>query len=720
MNQAVNPVKVAISSEFLEAYSRISKAKQTRVRSFIEKFKSHPTSASLNYEKITDAQDPNVRSVRIDQQYRAIVLRPENGNMFMLLWVDNHDEAYAWAKNRRFQIHPDTGALQVVDVGEVESHPTQETLEQGAGTGLFDDYRDRELVRLGVPEGIIPAVRAIETEDDLEGSSAWLPEESYEALYMLAAGFRKEEVFAQVVQLAEDDLVDTEDYSSALERADSLRRFTVVEDDLELQEILAAPLERWRIFLHPSQRKLAQMQANGPVRVLGGAGTGKTVVAMHRAKWLAEKVFTDPRDRILVTTFTKNLAIDIRSNLQKLCSTETMRRIEVINIDAWVAQFLRQNGYDYQIAFEERLRPLWENALNIADEDLELPDSFYRDEWQQVVQQQAIVEMAAYIRADRSGRGQRLPRNVRHKVWPVFEEYRSQLNSHRLKELTDATRDARHLLEQQGIGLPYRSVIIDEAQDMSAEVFRLVRQMIPSSKGSSPNDIFIVGDAHQRIYGSKVVLGHCGIDIRGRGRKLRVNYRTTEEIRRWATQILKGRTFDDLDGGEDDQRGYRSLFHGSDPSVKRLDSFADEIHAITGHCSALLEQGVLARNLCLIARTNDLVNQYDGALRGAGVETYFIRRSSAEDRKANGIRLATMHRVKGLEFDHVIVAGVNDGVVPLAQALLAENAYEREENGARERSLLYVAVTRAKQSVLITCIGAPSPFIVETLEGTGE
>ena len=234
MNQAVNPVKVAISSEFLEAYSRISKAKQTRVRSFIEKFKSHPTSASLNYEKITDAQDPNVRSVRIDQQYRAIVLRPENGNMFMLLWVDNHDEAYAWAKNRRFQIHPDTGALQVVDVGEVESHPTQETLEQGAGTGLFDDYRDRELVRLGVPEGIIPAVRAIETEDDLEGSSAWLPEESYEALYMLAAGFRKEEVFAQVVQLAEDDLVDTEDYSSALERADSLRRFTVVEDDLEL------------------------------------------------------------------------------------------------------------------------------------------------------------------------------------------------------------------------------------------------------------------------------------------------------------------------------------------------------------------------------------------------------------------------------------------------------------------------------------------------------
>ena len=717
MSKTEKSIKIAISAEFLEAYSRISKSKQARVRSFIEQFKNHPTSPSLNYEKIAGAQDQNLRSLRIDQQYRAIVLRPEAGNVFMLLWVDKHDDAYNWAKNRKFQVHPDTGALQVVDIAGLAPQLVEPKPGKAAQEGLFDAYRDRELVRLGVPEGILPAVRAIRTEEDLEDAISWLPEEAFEALYMLAAGFTREEVFAEVVAAAEPESIDTTDFAAALERADSLRRFTVVEDDLELQEILAAPLERWRIFLHPSQRKLVQIKANGPVRVLGGAGTGKTVVAMHRAKWLVENVFTDPSDRILFTTFTKNLAIDIRSNLQKLCSTSTMRRIEVINIDAWVAQFLRQNGYDFQIAFEERLRPIWENALNMADQALELSDEFYRDEWEQVIQQQGIDNVAAYVRADRTGRGQRLPRASRYKVWPVFEEYRSQLNDHRLKELTDATRDARHLLERQGKILPYRAVVIDEAQDMSAEVFRLVRQMIPSEGGSAPNDVFIVGDAHQRIYGPRVILGHCGIDIRGRGRKLRVNYRTTEETRRWATSILEGRPFDDLNGGQDDQRGYRSLLHGPDPMVQQYASSSDEIGSIVEYVAALQNQGVLTKDICLIARTNDLVNQYAVALRSSGHKTYLIRRSVAEDRKADGIRLATMHRVKGLEFDHVIVAGVNQGTVALPRAIQADNPHDQAEKETRERSLLYVAVTRARRSVLITCTGEPSSFLSIKEEG---
>ncbi|HHR86314.1 MAG TPA: hypothetical protein ENL23_08230 [Candidatus Acetothermia bacterium] len=394
-----------------------------------------------------------------------------------------------------------------------------------------------------------------------------------------------------------------------------------------------------------------------------------------------------------------------------------MRRIEVVNIDAWVAQFLRQNGYDFQIAFEERLRPIWENALNMADQALELSDEFYRDEWEQVIQQQGIDNVAAYVRADRTGRGQRLPRASRYKVWPVFEEYRSQLNDHRLKELIDATRDARHLLERQGKILPYRAVVIDEAQDMSTEVFRLVRQMIPSEAGSAPNDIFIVGDAHQRIYGPRVILGHCGIDIRGRGRKLRVNYRTTEETRRWATSILEGRPFDDLNGGQDDQRGYRSLLHGPDPIVQQYESSSDEIGSIVEYVAALQNQGVLTKDICLIARTNDLVNQYAVALRSSGHKTYLIRRSVAEDRKADGIRLATMHRVKGLEFDHVIVAGVNQGAVPLPRAIQADNPHDQAEKETRERSLLYVAVTRARRSVLITCTGEPSSFLSIKEEG---
>lgn len=713
MNQATFSVQVAISNEFLESYSRISKDRQSRVRGFIEKFKADPTSPGLNYEKLVDAKDPNLRSVRIDQQYRAIVLKPPAGNVFMLLWVDNHDDAYHWAKNRTCEIHPNTGAIQVVDV--VEAKQQQEPVEVQADkqTGLFSQYRDRELVSLGIPAGLLPSVRSIQSESDLESAESWLPEEAAEALLMLTAGFSKEEVYAEVVQRALDEQVDTENFAAALDQADSKRRFVVVDDEQELQAILAAPLEHWRVFLHPSQRKLVQIQANGPVRVLGGAGTGKTVVAMHRAKWLAENVFTASSDRILFTTFTKNLAIDIKENLRKLCSAEVMKRIEVINIDAWVSRFLKQHGYDYDIAFGERLDIPWHNALNVADSSLGLSDQFYRNEWDQIIQQQGIVDVSTYIRADRTGRGESMQRQRRSRVWPVFEEYRAQLNSRRLKEFADATRDARHLLKQQGDVLPYQAIILDEAQDMSAEVFHLLRQMIPIEEGSRSNDMFIVGDPHQRIYGTPIVLSQCGIQIRGRGRKLRINYRTTEETRRWAVGVLSGLTFDDMDGGGDSHKGYKSLMHGPSPTIRVFATYADEVKAITTRLESLIAKGISKEDICLVCRTNSLVKQYEGALKSAGFEVYCIRRNVLEDRKFKGVRLATMHRVKGLEFDHVIVASVNDGVVPHTKAVYEDGPVKSKQQEEHERSLLYVAVTRARKSVLITSSGKPSSYLRE-------
>lgn len=702
-------IKVGISADFLKAYSKISKDKQSKVREFIEKFKGNPTSSGLNYEKIDNARDPNIRSLRIDLQYRAIVLKPAEGDVYMLLWVDNHDDAYAWARNRRVQIHPETGALQVIDVSETAVIPEDQHRERPKG--LFDHLRDRELFRLGIPEDLIPSVRRFTTEEDLEGSAGRMPEEAFEALYMLAAGFSQEEVYRENMAHEPETPVDTKDFGAALKQKDTQRRFVLIEDDLALREMLTAPLERWRVFLHPSQRRIVEMKANGPVRVLGGAGTGKTVVAMHRAKWLIENIFTEDNDRVLLTTFTRNLAIDIKANLQKLCSAETLRRIEVINIDAWVARFLKQNGYDHQIVFEQQLEPLWENALNQADEALQLPEQFYRDEWDLIIQQQGIRDLGAYLRANRVGRGRRLSRRDRPKVWTVFEEYRTQMNDRRFKELIDAARDARHLLEQRGDVLPYRAVLVDEAQDMNAEVFRLIRQMIPADNGSRPNDIFITGDAHQRIYAHKAVLSHCGIDIRGRGKKLKINYRTTEETRGWAVCLLEGRPFDDLDGGEDEQRGYTSLLHGPWPRVSHQETFADEVEAIVQHIEKLAEQGTLINTICLVARTNDMLAQYEGALRSKGCEVYRIRRSAAEDRKSSGVRLATMHRVKGLEFEHVIVAGVNQGIVPLARAMAADNPHEQAESENRERSLLYVAATRAKQTVLITSSDTPSDFM---------
>lgn len=709
---AISKVKVAISSDFMNAFAAVPKNMQGKVLEFITKFRNNPSASSINYEKIAEFKDSTLRSVRIDQTYRGIVKKPESGNVYMLLWVDNHDKAYAWAKNKKCNINPETGSLQIYDVGDSQladelDIPPPEKYQDS----LFASIHDRHLLKLGVPEDLLPLVRNIFSDEQLEQVVTQLPTEANEALTALAAGYTLDEVFREFDKSADEkEKIDAENYEAALENPDTKRRFFVVEDDLILQEILEAPLEKWRVFLHPSQRSLVEKDWNGPVRVLGGAGTGKTVVAIHRAKWLAENAFTDENDNILFTTFTRNLAADIKENLSKICPGKLMRRIEVVNLDRWVSGFLRKNEYIYDIDYGRRTRPLWEKALTLVPGELGYDESFYREEWDRVIQPQAISTFNDYLKASRVGRGTRLSRQNRKAIWPVFEEYRVLLNENNLREVDDAMQDACTIIRDKGDILPYKAIVVDEAQDMSAHAFRLIRQMIPG--GEQKNDLFIVGDAHQRIYRHKVILGRCGIKIIGRGRKLKINYRTTEENRRWAVNLLKGLTFDDLDGGEDDQKGYKSLIHGIVPKVECTESFQAELDILIKYIDQIEQEGGSLSEICLVARTHDLLKQYEGALKAKGKETYFIRRSEAEDRRKPGVRLATMHRVKGLEFDRVIIAGVNDGIVPLkVEWATTSDPVIQSDRETQERALLYVAATRAKREVVVSCFGKPSRFI---------
>jgi superfamily I DNA/RNA helicase len=341
---------------------------------------------------------------------------------------------------------------------------------------------------------------------------------------------------------------------------------------------------------------------------------------------------------------------------------------------------------------------------------LGLDDCFYREEWDRVIQPLAISSFSDYLKSKRVGRGIRLTRQNRKSIWPVFEEYRLLLNENGIREVDDAMRDACAIIQNKGDVLPYKAIIVDEAQDMSAQAFKLIRQMIPG--GERKNDLFIVGDAHQRIYRHKIVLGRCGINILGRGKRLKINYRTTEENRRWAVNLLKGVNFDDLDGGRDDHKGYKSLIHGVFPKIKHTESFQSEIDFIMEYLEQIEGEGGALNEVCLVARTYDLLKQYEGALKANGKNIYFVRRSEAEDRKKPGVRLATMHRVKGLEFDRVIIAGVNDGIVPLeGEWASTSDSIIQKENEIHERALLYVAATRAKKEVVVTSFGKPSMFL---------
>ncbi|MEO1395539.1 MAG: UvrD-helicase domain-containing protein [Cyanobacteria bacterium J06634_5] len=709
-----NTIRLAISDEFFSAYSALPRSIQDRVSKFINRFRKDPTDPGIHYENITNANNKAMKSVRINKAYRAIMLKPERGNIYILLWVDHHDDAYDWAQRKNCVVNEVSGALQIVDIKEAEAKTQQLAKKNNQNNldkdkGLFDTVKDKHLMRLGVPEILLPAVRQVVTDSDLDQLMPHLPKEASEALTMLGAGYALDEVFNQIEKSQEPEKIDPEDLEKALENPDSLSRFMVVTDDIELEEMLAAPLEKWRVFLHPSQRKIVERDWLGALRVLGGAGTGKTVVAMHRAKWLAQNRFTDPSDRILFTTFTRNLAVDIEANLKTICSIELMRRIQVVNLDAWVTQFLRQEGVNTRIVYDTK--KIWKEAYTIAPVELGLSEDFYKDEWQAVVLNQDCQTLKDYLRARRVGRGTRLDRKQRQAIWPVFEEYRNLLREQNLREPDEAFREVAKIITLKGQeSLPYRAVIVDEAQDMSPAAFVLIRAIAgPSHK----NDLFIVGDAHQRIYGKKVTLRDCGIEIRGRrSRKLRLNYRTTDEICRWATAIVENMAVDDLDGGSDSLKDYRSVMYGEAPVIKGFKYRKEELDFMKETLVSIQKENSTLSGVCVAFRTNDQLDSFESVLQQNNIPVKRIQRNQPDNPLEEGVRIGTMHRVKGLQFNYMFIPSLNADILPLPIGLAhcADKASEqRFRNG--ERSLLHVAATRAKKQIFISYIGEPSPIL---------
>lgn len=697
---------VAIASEFLSAFARIPQSQQKRVREFTEKFQANPTSASINYEKIHGTKDPKVRTVRISLAYRAVILHPEQGDVYVLVWVDHHDEAMDWAREKTFEINPNTGALQVVNVVAAERAVSE--VAGGAeaparSMGIFDEWDDATLLSFGVPEVLVPAVRVVKGKDQLLSLGKYLPEEAAESLAWLADGIPPEEIRAAYSAPAKKSVVDTGDFEKALQNPDTRRRFVTVESQHDLAAMLDAPLEKWRVFLHPSQARLVTRNFNGPARVLGGAGTGKTVVAMHRARHLAAEVFTGPADRVLFITFTANLAQHVANNLKALCGEE-LSRIEVSNLHSLAVKLMRSFGAEFEVANDEETGECWRQAVQSSENngwDL----GFLRQEWDQVVQVNGITTKDAYLKVSRVGRGKTLSRPERARLWDVFEAYREALDDLGKVEWLDVIKSTRRFLEKSDPPLPYRAAVVDEAQDLHAEEWRLIRRLVKSG----PNDLFLVGDAHQRIYDRRVVLSKCGVDVRGRSGRLNINYRTTEQIRDWAVALLGGFKADDLDAGTDDNSSYLSLLSGPSPEVRHFENEDDERAFVLETIRGLISERP-PEDVCLVASTKaSLKNTYRPLLESAGITNTVLEKT--DDRGAPGVRLATMHRVKGLEFPCMILAGVNDGGVPRRIPSLDSDPTAKAEHEERERSLLFVAATRARDLLIVTSYGTPSPYL---------
>ena len=697
-----NKPTVAISTDFLTAYAALPRQKQGKVTEFFNKFRNDPMHPGINFEKIKEGIDKNICSVRIDDTYRGIVVREPESNVYILLWVDHHDEAYAWAKRKKCSINKLTGSVQIFDVQEVIEE--QNTIDEPA---LFADISDEVFEKIGLPEEQLPMIKAIKTLEGLHSLKDAIPEEAFEGLEWLGNGFTVEEVLDTLYSETEKAEVKENDFAAALQTDTSRKSFVIVEGEEELQAIMQEPLEKWRIFLHPTQRKIVEKNFNGPARVLGGAGTGKTVVAMHRAKMLASNL--ESNGKILFTTYTKNLAEDIKDNLRKICSVEEMKRIDIINLDAWVSNFLRRQGYEYQIVYDEEVDKAWRDAIAIAGGDLSFVENFYKDEWVKVVQAQEVYDKVSYCKASRIGRGVRLDRKVRMQIWDVFDEYQNIMNEKLQRDVETAMYECRKILENKKLAGQYTSIIVDEGQDLSPSAYRLLRSL---AGDEHRNDIFVVGDSHQRIYKNKAVLSKCGINVRGRSSYLRINYRTTEEIRKFAFGLLNGVSFDDLDDDYDNGKGCQSLTHGDKPEINEFATPEKELDYLVNKIHELATAGVEQKNICIVARTHKLLDSYIAGLQRAGIKSFEIKANKTDDRTFEGVRIATMHRVKGLEFDYVFAVAVNKKVLPFGTRADFEDDISLEEFRTGEKCLLYVALTRARKSACVTCYGGLSELIV--------
>ncbi|MBQ7606911.1 MAG: UvrD-helicase domain-containing protein [Desulfovibrionaceae bacterium] len=660
---------VALSSDFFGAYAKLPQSVQNKVLPLVNKFRENPAQPGLDYEKLNSV-DPKLFSLRVDDTYSCIVMSAES--VFVLLWVDKEEAASHWAKTHKCTVDVKTGAFQILVVPE----ETPKTYTERSDTELcpWAAYTDDRFDTLGVPEEDRPLLRTMQ-RSELAKYKDRFSALTWECLHFLLEGDSWESVESHVIEAQAKEPVDTEDFKAALHNPASFSRFMVDPKEHDLEAALEKPLEQWRVFLHPTQYTLVNRDWNGPVRVLGGAGTGKTVVAMHRARWLASQC--PKEEKILFTTFSTTLAEDLRQNMSGLCTKEEMKHIEIINLDKWVYAYLKRENFHYKFCDEKTADEIWLQAVPLESK---FDREFCKSEWKEIIQPQEITKFEEYIRAPRTGRGRGITRADRKLLWPIFEDFRIIMRDRQLLEQEDAMRMARERILANGKAL-YWSVIVDEAQDLSVQALKLLRVLVEEGK----NDLFVVGDGHQRIYRNPVALKACGINITGRSKKLRINYRTTEEIRKIAASYLYDVAIDDLDGGSDDNGQYISLMHGPEPVQVKHKLFEDRISFIADTVDQMKKNSIDEKDICLSLPTNQEIERYEKALTEAGIPVFALTKGKSDNRSKPGIRLATRYRVKGLEFTVMILADWE----------------ETSQEDPKNRFLRYVAATRARQYLYI-------------------
>ncbi|MFH8613798.1 UvrD-helicase domain-containing protein [Streptomyces sp. NPDC017979] len=717
---------------------------------FQHDFRRNPDAGGLHLKQL-EGHD-RLWSARVNREWRALMIRL-GGDDWLLVSVKHRSHVHKNLDRFNYGINHITGAIEYVDLQVVEESvlrrgataPAAPVPAQQPGrpepseVPLFAAYTDEQLADLGVAEPLIPIVRKLTTDDELLGLAEYAPRHTGEVLLRLRDGASygavMEEVTAPVAVPEPERNLDSDDWQTAVDRSQAV----VITDDESLQSILEeGDFGRWKIFLHPTQEKLVHRHYSGSARVSGGPGTGKTIVALHRVCHLVRKLPPGRDKPVLLTTFNRNLAADLRARLLSLGGPGVLARVDIAHVDQLATRIVSEadpGNANRRIDDTAALREWREMLVEVGK--TRWSAEFLSDEWNQVILGQAATSRSAYFAARRAGRGRSVTRADRAGIWQLAERFTQRLETKGLETHRQVAERAARLemarkdkidkrskeREERGgldnlhveagsgawLRYRYRHVVVDEAQDLSAAHWKLLRAMVPSG----PDDIFLVGDTHQRIYDNQVTLGSLGVHIRGRSSRLTLSYRTTREILRSAIQVLGGADYDDLDGDADTLAGYRSVLHGLTPSLRGARSWDEEMDLVVEQLKTWHD--VPRESTAICVPTNDMVTQLADRLARRGITPTEITNDGP--RSDQGVHIGTMYRFKGLEYRCLVIAGAADGLVPRSSVDAWEHTdpsrHQRELQ--RARSLLFVAATRARDALAITWHGEPSRFLTPLL-----
>ena len=684
-----------IANTFTDSLAGLSGEEQKAVKRAAFDLQIDLASPGLKLHRIDRAKDKGFWSVRVSGDLRLIVHK--SGSNFMLCYVDHHDAAYKWAERRRLEQHQRTGAAQFVEVREVvrdveipryvDSGPEPLATEQGKP--VLAEFSDDQLLSYGVPPEWLSDVRAA-TEGTLLDIADHLPTEAAEALLELAIGGVPEPP------------VHAPQSADPFAHPDARRRFRVMTDVEELERALEFPWERWAVFLHPAQRAVVERSYDGPARVSGSAGTGKTVVALHRAVHLAR---ANPHARVLLTTFSGALAQMLEVKLGRLVGVDSplAKRITVAAIERVGLDVYETMAGEVSVADAATIRQLLKKASE-AGEAHRFSERFLEIEWHSVVDAWQLDTWGAYRDVARLGRKTRIGEKQRRLLWSIFEGVRAELAKQDLVTVPQIFADAAAYLAASETQ-PFGFVVVDEAQDMGVPQLRFLAALA----GDRPEGLFFAGDLGQRIFQTPFSWLSLGVDIRGRSKTLRINYRTSHQIRRQVDRLLPPE-LSDADGNTEGRRGTVSAFNGPEPVIRVVESMEEERAAIAEWLQARVADGVAPKEIGVLVRSEAEVPRALVSIEDAGLVARRVLRDRV--RLENSVSVGAMHLAKGLEFRAVAVMACDDEVVPLQSRIeaIADDA-DLEDVYETERHLLYVACTRAREHLLVTGLEPGSEFL---------